>query len=48
VTQVAHEESERRGRLPVGVMAPAAASSDAIEEASEATRDARVLIGTAS
>ena len=47
VTQVAHEESERRGRLPVGVMAPAAASSDAIEEASEATRDARVLIGTA-
>jgi hypothetical protein len=29
-------------------MAPAAASSDAIEEASEATRDARVLIGTAS
>jgi hypothetical protein len=47
VAQVAHEEVERRGRLLVGVVAPMPVRSDALEEASEETRHARVLMGTA-
>jgi len=47
VAQVAQEEIERRGRLLVGAMAPMPVSSDALEEASEATMHARVLTGTA-
>jgi len=46
-TQVAHEEIERRGRPLVGAIAPMPVSSDALEETSEAIRDARVLMGTA-
>jgi len=48
VTQIAHEEIERRGRLFVGAVAPIPVPADAPEEASEETGQARVLMGTAS
>jgi hypothetical protein len=47
VIQVAGEEAERRGRVLVGVMAPMAKRSDALEEASDEAGRAPLLIGTA-
>jgi hypothetical protein len=47
-TQVAREEVERRGRPLAGVMAPMTMRSDALEEAPDEARHARVLIGTAT
>jgi hypothetical protein len=46
--QVAREEVERRGRLLVGVLAPMTARSEALEEAPDEARHARVLVGTAT
>ncbi len=47
VSQVAREDSERRGRLLVGAIAPM--RSDAmVEEASDEIRRRTVLVGTAS
>ena len=48
VAQIAHEEIERRGQLFVGAVAPIPVPADALEEASEETGHARVLMGTAS
>jgi hypothetical protein len=48
VTQIAREEVERRGRLLVGAMAPLAVRSDALEEPSEETQHALLLVGTAT
>jgi hypothetical protein len=46
--QVAREEVERRGRLLVGVLAPMTARPEALEEAPDEARHARVLVGTAT
>jgi hypothetical protein len=48
VSQIAREDVERRGRLLVGVLAPMTARSEALEEAPDEARHARVLVGTAT
>ncbi|HEX7492168.1 MAG TPA: hypothetical protein VF337_10755 [Candidatus Limnocylindrales bacterium] len=47
VTEVVGQAAERRPRLPVGVMAPVATRSDAMEEAPEDLRRAGAFVGAA-